>query len=110
MTDTNDLITCACCGYKTVTGDFQSCHICGWECDFAQESDPDFPVGANGRITLRQAQQNYIHFGACWEELRDRAEPPSPDDVLDPAWRSFPSQPDVVKDGEAWRRPDIQRL
>ena len=78
MRKTDDLYTCACCGYKTLgeqpPGTFEICHVCGWEDDNVQFHDPDFQGGANG-ISLRQAQYDF-------RDLDDVIE----DSVLDPTW------------------------
>jgi hypothetical protein len=59
--------TCPCCGYKTLDeeppGTYDICEICFWEDDGVQFNDPDFEGGANVP-SLRQAQKNFIEFGA----------------------------------------------
>jgi hypothetical protein len=63
--------TCPCCGYKTLdeepTDTYQICKICFWEDDGVQYRDPDYEGGAND-VSLRQAQRNFIKFGACQED------------------------------------------
>ena len=60
--------TCPCCGYKTLEdkppGTYGLCSICFWEDDGVQFDDPDYEGGAN-EVSLRQAQENFIAFGAC---------------------------------------------
>ncbi|WP_285616306.1 CPCC family cysteine-rich protein, partial [Pseudobacillus badius] len=60
--------TCPCCGYKTLdeepTDTYEICEICFWEDDGVQFRDPDYEGGAN-EVSLRQAQHNFIKFGAC---------------------------------------------
>jgi hypothetical protein len=82
------------------------CPICYWECDYGQESEPDYPYGANDSITLREAQQNYIKFGVCEKELcGQRGRKPRPGEVRNPEWRPFPAEPNPDEDAKAWRRP-----
>ena len=64
--------TCPCCGYKTfnqeLNGSYDVCPVCFWEDDPIQLADPDYEGGAN-RVSLRQAQKNFIKFGACEEDM-----------------------------------------
>ncbi|KMK76250.1 CPCC family cysteine-rich protein [Alkalihalobacillus pseudalcaliphilus] len=59
--------TCPCCGYKTlaeaVRDSYDICEVCYWEDDFVQNEDPDYGGGAN-QVSLRQAQRNFLTFGA----------------------------------------------
>jgi hypothetical protein len=96
--------TCACCGYQTITEEHDICGLCGWQCDWAQERSPDFPLGANGRITLREAQHNFATLGNCAGVAGySRGESPS-NYQRDSEWWPFPLQPDPVEDAKAWRR------
>jgi methionyl-tRNA synthetase len=56
--------TCPCCGYRVGLTAHDICPVCFWEHDPVQLHDPDYAGGAN-RVSLRQAQQNFIAFGAC---------------------------------------------
>ena len=82
--------TCPCCGYKTLSekppGTYEICPICFWEDDGVQFNDPDYEVGAN-RVSLRQAQKNFIRYGVA--ELKDKSHvrKPSKNDVKDPNWK-----------------------
>lgn len=79
--------------------------LCYWKCDYAQESEPDYPCGANGSITLREAQQNYIKYSVCEKELcGQRGRKPKPEEIRNPKWRPFPAEPDPIEDAKAWRR------
>jgi len=75
--------TCQCCRYWTITTSFDICRICRWEDDPAQTADPDDPYGAN-QVSLRQAQRNFVEFGACARIYLPRATPPLADDERDP--------------------------
>jgi hypothetical protein len=53
-----DLFPCLCCGFLTIDepgGNYEICHLCGWEDDPVQAANPDFAGGAN-RESLRTAQ------------------------------------------------------
>lgn len=82
-------LTCPCCGYKTITDEYDICDICNWEHDCVQERYPD-DTGANGTVTLRQAQHNFLAFGACDETAVESVRPPGPDDERDPEWKLLP--------------------
>lgn len=84
--------TCHCCGYKTLdeepTDTYEICEICFWEDDGVQFRDPDFEGGPND-VTLRQAQQNYIKFGACQEDCIEFVRKPNKKDIKDPNWKQL---------------------
>ena len=58
---------CPCCGYKTFdekpNGTFEICVVCFWEDDNIQNENPNYSGGAN-KISLKQAQKNFLDFGA----------------------------------------------
>jgi hypothetical protein len=82
--------TCPCCGFKTLpekpTGTYFICPICYWEDDNVQFNDPDFEGGANNS-SLRQAQQNFIKFGASEESRLKFVRKPTDNDKKDPNWK-----------------------
>ncbi|MGM0924766.1 MAG: CPCC family cysteine-rich protein [Bacillota bacterium] len=84
--------TCPCCGYKTLDeeppGTYDICSICFWEDDGVQYSDPDFEGGAN-QASLRQAQQNFVKFGACEEGCIKFVRKPNKEDIKDLNWKPF---------------------
>lgn len=84
------LFPCACCGYLVLSegthDTYEICEICSWEDDPAQFTDPDLEGGAN-RPSLRQAQENFQKIGACDEDGRARARPPTDADARSPSWR-----------------------
>ncbi|HEX2926742.1 MAG TPA: glycosyltransferase [Ruminiclostridium sp.] len=59
--------TCPCCGFKSFTKEaiesHEACRVCCWEYDPEQHINPYFAGGAN-EVSLVQAQQNFIQFGA----------------------------------------------
>lgn len=86
--------TCPCCGYKSLDSprDYEICHLCFWEDGPLESGDPDFAGGANGDLTLREAQKNFILYGACDEGSVRFVRQPGPDDERDPAWKPFDSR------------------
>ena len=80
--------TCPCCGYKTLQERFlfDICDICYWEDDNVQAVNPDVEGGANV-VSLRQAQKNFVRFGACEENMRNVVRKPTIYDERDTNWR-----------------------
>lgn len=82
--------TCPCCGYKTLDeeppGSWEICDICYWEDDPLQFEKPNEEGGAN-QPSLRQAQQNFLAFGACDEECIELVRKPNEHDDKDPHWK-----------------------
>ncbi len=60
--------------------------MCYWEDDPIQLNDPDFESGAN-TMSLRQAQRNFIEFGACDREMLHNVRQPSKDEQRDENWK-----------------------
>lgn len=79
--------TCPCCGYKTLaeSGNYDLCPICYWEDDPSQYEDPDLEGGPNS-LSLRQAQLNFILYGASSQECLSYVRPPNAWDVRDSTW------------------------
>lgn len=81
--------TCPCCGYKTLgeepPGTFNICNICFWEDDGFQYHHPDVGGGAN-TPSLREAQKNYMLFGACEQRCMKFVREPDEKDIKDPDW------------------------
>ncbi|MDX8363466.1 MULTISPECIES: CPCC family cysteine-rich protein [Bacillaceae] len=82
--------TCPCCGYITLDeeppGTYEICNICFWEDDLVQFNDPDYEGGAN-IPSLRQAQRNYLKFGACDELSINSVREPLIDEIKDFNWK-----------------------
>ncbi|MHC0039752.1 CPCC family cysteine-rich protein [Pseudoneobacillus sp. C159] len=82
--------TCPCCGYKTLDeeppGTYDICEICFWEDDGVQFNDPDFKGGANVP-SLRQAQKNFIEYGAKEITKVKYVRMPSFTDEREPNWK-----------------------
>jgi hypothetical protein len=86
-------ITCPCCGYKVLSekapGMYNICPICFWEDDPDQFEDPDFDDAAN-KVSLRQAQKNFLKYGASKKEFIGHVRKPMKSDNKDPKWKPLP--------------------
>ncbi len=54
---------CPACGFEVFSGapgSLESCPICGWVDDLVQLAQPDFAVGANAGVSLREAQSRAL--------------------------------------------------
>ena len=81
--------TCPCCGYKTFNepyGSYNICPVCFWEDDLIQKEDPTYEGGAN-RVSLIQAQKNFLEFGACEPEMKHRVRKPAENEPKDENWQ-----------------------
>jgi Cysteine-rich CPCC len=90
---------CPCCGYLTIAdgpGQNEICQICLWEDDLSQLRFPTMRGGAN-KVSLVEAQQNYLKFGASDERRLPRARKLGPDDKRDPLWRPIDATKDQVE-------------
>jgi hypothetical protein len=78
---------CNCCGFLTLTdpalGSYEICPVCLWEDDAVQNEDPDFAGGANS-VSLTEARENYVRFGACEPAFVDKVRAPTVDEVPAP--------------------------
>lgn len=55
---------CSCCGFYTLREESDDiCQVCAWQEDIVQREDPDF-VGGPNEVSLNQARENYMLFGA----------------------------------------------
>lgn len=75
---------CPCCGYLTrseeLPGTYEICPVCNWEDDDVQFHDPEFQGGANS-VSLVEAQQNFMMFGAKSVDSKSKVRPPFPDEI-----------------------------
>mgnify|MGYP001590543558 FL=1 len=82
--------TCPCCGYKTLEeeppGTHDICTICFWEDDIVQFDDPDYAGGAND-VSLREAQKNFIKWGASEKRVLEFVRKPNSSDIKDKNWK-----------------------
>jgi Cysteine-rich CPCC len=89
---TDKLYPCPCCGYKTLNakppGTYIICPICFWE-------DDDTPGyfgyrwSKSNQVSLREAQRNFLAFGACEQEWLDDVRTPFYDEVQDSNWQTI---------------------
>ena len=59
---------CPCCGLRTLEapGVMALCPVCWWEDDGQEDDDAaDVRLTVNGALSLREARENYAHFGAA---------------------------------------------
>ena len=81
---------CPCCGYKTFghepNASYDICQVCYWEDDPIQLGDSNYEGGANPMF-LKQAQRNFIEFGACDREMLPNVRQPSKDEQRDENWK-----------------------
>jgi hypothetical protein len=68
-------------------GCFEICPTCFWEDDGVQLDDPNYAPGANA-VSLMQAQQNFMAFGASERRHLPNVEPVGSAE-RDPNWRPF---------------------
>lgn len=67
----SELRTCPACGFGVSE---TACPVCGWIEDFEQLVHPDFVVGANSGVSLREGQARAASLASLTH-------------VRDPAWR-----------------------
>lgn len=74
---------CPCCGFYTFekrpNGNYDICEVCFWEDDSSHPEDVHFVVGAN-KVSLLQARENFLTFGACEEEMIPYVRKPKKDE------------------------------
>ena len=56
-----------------------------WEDDPTQLEEPDLPTGAN-KVSLIEAQNNFVKFGACNMDKVPNARKVNMQDVQNPLW------------------------
>lgn len=80
------LYPCPCCGYMTLNqeppGTYLICPICFWEDDAEQSY-------SSNRVSLRQAQRNFIEFDACEREWLKDVRHPTCNDQRAPGWETI---------------------
>lgn len=81
--------TCPCCGYKMLDnkppGTYDICKICFWEDDKVQFENPDFKRATN-EVSLKEAQKNFLTFGASSKRFLQYVHKPTSRDIKDPSW------------------------
>ena len=75
---------CPCCGYLTLprkpSGTYDLCPVCFWEDDGVQFENPFYEGGANS-ISLNEARQNFLKFGAYREKAISFVRKPLPEEI-----------------------------
>ena len=81
---------CPCCGYKTLDSpageSFEICTVCFWQNNSYQLKYPNDNGGPN-RVSLKQAQMNYIDFGTCEKEMVQHVRHPLAGEESDTDWQ-----------------------
>jgi hypothetical protein len=93
-------VTCACCGYRTLSegsGSYEICDVCWWEDDPVQLASPLLRGGAN-KVSLAEAQLYFISAGFSDPRFTTHVRPPADDEVADPAWRPWNARVDAEGD------------
>jgi Cysteine-rich CPCC len=89
METINIKYTCPCCGYKTFDREdhhWEICEVCFWESCSIQDVEPLYLGGPN-HISLTEAQQNFIEFGACEKVSLSSVRKPRADEPKDENWK-----------------------
>ena len=88
----NSKFACPCCGHKTFkekpNGTYEVCPVCFWEDDPIQLDDPDYEGGANP-TSLKQAQKNFLEFGACDLDMKRNVRTASAEEPKDKNWKPY---------------------
>jgi hypothetical protein len=74
---------CPCCGFFTFEakpiGNYDICPVCYWEDDAKAYDEPSIAFRCNG-VSLHQARENYLAFGACHTDLVRYVRKPNADE------------------------------
>jgi hypothetical protein len=93
------LYPCPCCGYLTLNqkppGTYLICPICFWEDSTTDEYDP-LSWNSN-KVSLPQAQRNFIAFGACESEWVHDVRKPNPNDQRPSGWQTLDTIAEAAK-------------
>ena len=75
---------CPCCGNYTIDSDdeiiFDICPVCFWQYDEVAHDKPDTILGANS-VTLTEARNTYLRFGACEQRFVSQVRKPLPEEL-----------------------------
>ncbi len=100
---------CPCCGFlafEEPPGSFEICGICFWEDDAVQLEYATTLAGGANKVTLRDAQVNFVKYGAGEPEMVKHARKPGLSDKRDPHWRPIDLRIDTF---ETWGDPGRRR-
>lgn len=84
------MTTCQCCGYKTIEekNNYEICPICFWEDDIYQNEN-QFSNGGANKISLVNAQMNFIKFACCDKQFEKNVRKIYESDEYDNKWKPF---------------------
>ena len=75
---------CPCCGCFTFedkpNGNYDICPVCFWEDDPIACDEPNEKFDCNG-VSLLQAKENYLAFGACHIDMVSHVRKPNEDEL-----------------------------
>jgi Cysteine-rich CPCC len=71
---------CACCGYYTIREIAETCPVCYWEENIYQEENQDDNDAPN-YISLKEAKENFLKFGATTSESKNLTRKPHPEEL-----------------------------
>lgn len=88
MATTGRKYTCIICGYRTLDTrcEWDICPVCFWEDDIFYEHEVDRRSSAN-RLSVSEAQANFMRFGAVDKRFSDSVRKPLPDEERDENWK-----------------------
>jgi cysteine-rich CPCC protein len=92
---------CPACGYLVFgepVGSYDICPICNWEDDPVQLQHPDLAGGAN-KVSLIEAQKNFVTLGAIEDRYRNDVRAPGAADIKDLKWRPWNPMQDSLAPG-----------
>jgi methionyl-tRNA synthetase len=76
-------IQCPCCENYTIDSDdeviVEICEVCFWQYDVTAHKYPSKSIGPN-KVSLNQARENYMKFGACREDVKEYVRKPTDDE------------------------------
>lgn len=82
---------CPCCGYHSLTAKppetYLICPICCWEDDGDIRRLFGDRISKSNQVSLRQAQRNFLEFGAGEPEWLDWVRSPTVEDFRAPNWQ-----------------------
>ena len=80
---------CPCCGHRVFDcgpGFHQACPICGWEDNLVQLRFVTMPGSCN-RVSLEEAQRNYLDYGASERRSIGTTRDPVDGEEVEDGWR-----------------------
>ncbi|MEU4346182.1 CPCC family cysteine-rich protein [Streptomyces sp. NPDC023838] len=92
-------LPCPACGHQMFSEWWSSeiCDVCFWEEDLFQLRYPWSQIGANGGVSLIEAQANVERIGAVRQDLVRHVRTRADDEPLDPGWRPIDPRRDPVE-------------